>query len=133
MRLAKQWNAENPDVQVRVQPLPAGRSSEEVLLAAIVAKATPDVSSNVSSALLARLVRANGVVRLDNRVATAARLKERTNRRNARIASSARQRDLRVSVEDESRDVDVQRRSAASGRGPPAAHAQRAARCLSNA
>ena len=78
MRLAKEWNAENPDVQVQVQPLPAGRSSEEVLLAAIVAKATPDVSSNVSSALLARLVRAKGVVRLDNRVATAARLKERT-------------------------------------------------------
>jgi multiple sugar transport system substrate-binding protein len=62
---------------VRVQPLPAGRSSEEVLLAAIVARATPDVSSNVSSALLARLVRAGGVVRLDDRVATAARLRER--------------------------------------------------------
>ncbi|MBA2708732.1 MAG: extracellular solute-binding protein [Gemmatimonadaceae bacterium] len=76
--LAAQWNAENPDVQVRVQPLPAGRSTEEVLLAAIVAKATPDVSSNVSSALLARLVRAKGVVRLDNRAATAARLQERT-------------------------------------------------------
>jgi multiple sugar transport system substrate-binding protein len=85
MRLAAQWNAENPGVQVRVQPLPAGRSSEEVLLAAIVAKATPDVSSNVSSALLARLVRAGGVVRLDNRVATAARLKERTN--SAMLAS----------------------------------------------
>jgi multiple sugar transport system substrate-binding protein len=80
LRLASEWNAENPGVQVRVQPLPAGRSSEEVLLAAIVAKATPDVSSNVSSALLARLVRANGVVRLDNRIATAARLAERTNR-----------------------------------------------------
>jgi len=77
-RLAAQWNLENPGVQVRVQPLPAGRSTEEVLLAAIVARATPDVSSNVSSALLARLVRANGVVRLDNRVATAARLQERT-------------------------------------------------------
>ena len=78
-RLASQWNAENPDVQVRVQPLPAGRSSEEVLLAAIVAKATPDISSNVSSALLARLVRAGSVVRLDDRVPTAARLRERTN------------------------------------------------------
>ena len=77
-RLAAQWNAEHPEVQVRVQPLPAGRSTEEVLLAAIVAKATPDVSSNVSSALLARLVRAGGVVRLDSRVATAARLAERT-------------------------------------------------------
>ena len=77
-RLADEWNRDNPDVQVRVQPLPAGRSTEEVLLAAIVARATPDVSSNVSSALLARLVRARGVVRLDDRVATAARLQERT-------------------------------------------------------
>jgi multiple sugar transport system substrate-binding protein len=78
-RLTARWNAEHPDIQVRVQPLPAGRSTEEVLLAAVVAKATPDVSSNVSSALLARLVRAGGVVRLDDRVATAARLRERTN------------------------------------------------------
>jgi multiple sugar transport system substrate-binding protein len=85
MRLTAQWNAENPGVQVRVQPLPAGRSSEEVLLAAIVAKATPDISSNVSSALLARLVRAGGVVRLDNRVATSARLRERTS--SAMLAS----------------------------------------------
>ena len=84
-RLAARWNQEHPDVQVRVQPLPAGRSTEEVLLAAIVAKATPDVSSNVSSALLARLVRAGGVVRLDNRVATSARLRERTN--SAMLAS----------------------------------------------
>jgi multiple sugar transport system substrate-binding protein len=77
-RLVERWNVEHPDVQVKVQPLPAGRSSEEVLLAAIVAKATPDVSSNVSSVLLARLVRAGSVVRLDDRVATAARLAERT-------------------------------------------------------
>ena len=76
--LTDRWNREHPDVQVRVQPLPAGRSTEEVLLAAIVARATPDVCSNVSSALLSRLVRANGVVRLDNLAPTAARLAERT-------------------------------------------------------
>ncbi len=76
--LTNRWNREHPDVQVRVQPLPAGRSTEEVLLAAIVARATPDVCSNVSSALLSRLVRANGVVRLDNLAPTAARLAERT-------------------------------------------------------
>ena len=76
--LAERWNREHADVQVRVQPLPAGRSTEEVLLAAIVARATPDVCSNVSSALLSRLVRANGVVRLDNLAPTAARLGERT-------------------------------------------------------
>lgn len=76
--LTDRWNRTHPDVQVRVQPLPAGRSTEEVLLAAIVARATPDVSSNVSSALLARLVRARGVVRLDDLAPTAARLSERT-------------------------------------------------------
>jgi multiple sugar transport system substrate-binding protein len=78
MLLTDRWNREHPDIQVRVQPLPAGRSTEEVLLAAIVARATPDVCSNVSSALLSRLVRANGVVRLDNLTPTAARLAERT-------------------------------------------------------
>jgi multiple sugar transport system substrate-binding protein len=78
MLLTEHWNREHPDIQVRVQPLPAGRSTEEVLLAAIVARATPDVCSNVSSALLSRLVRANGVVRLDNLAPTAARLAERT-------------------------------------------------------
>jgi multiple sugar transport system substrate-binding protein len=78
IRITAQWNRENPDVQVRVQPLPAGRSTEEVLLAAIVARATPDVSSNVSSALLSRLVRAGGVVRLDNLGPISARLAERS-------------------------------------------------------
>ena len=45
--LVEQWNRENPGIQVIVQPLPAGQSSEEVLLASIVAKTTPDVCSNV--------------------------------------------------------------------------------------
>ncbi len=76
-RVTDRWNAIHPDLRVRVQPLPAGRSSEEVLLAAIVARATPDVCSNVSSALVARLVRAGGVLRLDDRAPTAARLLER--------------------------------------------------------
>jgi multiple sugar transport system substrate-binding protein len=78
-RLAADWNAHHPDVQVRVQPIPAGRSSEEVLLAAVVGNATPDICSNVSSGLLARLVRAGAVHRLDNLAATAARLDERAN------------------------------------------------------
>jgi len=125
MRLAEQWNAENPDVQVRVQPLPAGRSSEEVLLAAIVARATPDVSSNVSSALLARLVRAGGVVRLDDRVATAARLRERT---TAAMLSSLRLPDggiyafpWKTNPEMMMYNVDV---LAAAGVQPPRTHTQ---------
>ena len=76
-RLATAFNEQNPGVRVQVQPIPAGRSSEEVLLAAIVAKATPDICSNISSTLVARLARANGVVRLDTLPDTAARLRER--------------------------------------------------------
>ncbi len=76
-RLATVWNDRHPDVQVHVQPIPAGRSSEEILLAAVVGNATPDICSNVSSGLLARLVRARSVVRLDELASTAARLRER--------------------------------------------------------
>jgi multiple sugar transport system substrate-binding protein len=76
-RLTDDWNRRHPGVHVRVQPIPAGRSSEEVLLAAIVGRSTPDVCSNVSAALLARLARADGVVRLDTLEPTAARLHER--------------------------------------------------------
>jgi multiple sugar transport system substrate-binding protein len=76
-QLAAVWNARHPDMQVLIQPIPAGRSSEEVLLAAVVGNATPDICSNVSSGLLARLVRAGAVVRLDELAATAARFGER--------------------------------------------------------
>ncbi len=78
IRLASAWNRTHPEVQVRVQPAPAGKSSEEVLLAAIVARSTPDICSNISSALLARLVRARGVLAIDAFASTAARLSERT-------------------------------------------------------
>ena len=76
-RLARAFNAQNPGIHVDVQPIPAGRSSEEVLLAAIVARATPDISSNISSTLVARLARAKGVMRLDTMLDTAARIRER--------------------------------------------------------
>ncbi len=63
--LVQQWNLDNPGIQVTVQPLPAGQSSEEVLLASIVAKTTPDVCSNVWPGIVTELVRANGLVSLD--------------------------------------------------------------------
>jgi multiple sugar transport system substrate-binding protein len=75
--LAASWNQDHPDIQVSVQPIPAGRTSEEVLLAAIVSRSTPDVCSNITAPLLARLHRARAVVRLDTIPATAARLRER--------------------------------------------------------
>ena len=63
--LVSEWNAANPGVQVTLQAIPAGQSSEEVLLAAIVGKTTPDVCSNVWPGILADFVRAKGVLRLD--------------------------------------------------------------------
>ena len=63
--LVAEWNAAHPDVQVTAQPIPAGQSSEEVILAAIVAGTTPDLCSNVWPGVLNDLVRAGGVVALD--------------------------------------------------------------------
>ncbi|ARA94157.1 ABC transporter substrate-binding protein [Rhodothermaceae bacterium RA] len=64
-RLVEAWNAQNPDVQVTVQPIPAGQSSEEVLLAAVVAGTTPDLCSNIWPGIVSEFVRAGGVLRLD--------------------------------------------------------------------
>jgi multiple sugar transport system substrate-binding protein len=63
--LAAEWNAANPSVQVEVQAIPAGQSSEEVLLAAIVAGTTPDICSNIWPGIVSDFVRAGGLVPLD--------------------------------------------------------------------
>jgi multiple sugar transport system substrate-binding protein len=65
IELAGEWNRAHPDVQVVVQPLPAGQSSEEVLLAAIVAGTTPDICSNIWPGIVNGFVRAGGVLALD--------------------------------------------------------------------
>ena len=63
--LVARWNRTRPGVQVVVQPIPAGQSSEEVLLASIVAGTTPDLCSNVAPSALHDMVRAGGLVPLD--------------------------------------------------------------------
>ena len=63
--LVARWNRAHPGVQVTAQPIPAGQSSEEVILASIVAGTTPDLCSNVWPGVLHDLVRAGGVVPLD--------------------------------------------------------------------
>ncbi len=64
--LVDEWNQAHPDVQVVMQPLPAGRSSEETLLAAIVAGTTPDICSNILSGTVARMSRASALVPLSD-------------------------------------------------------------------
>jgi multiple sugar transport system substrate-binding protein len=46
------WNAENTTALVAAQPIPEGQSSEEILLAAVVAGTTPDIYSNIWQGLV---------------------------------------------------------------------------------
>ena len=43
-----QWNKDHPgSTPIRFQPVPEGRSSEEIILAAVVGNTTPDIYSNI--------------------------------------------------------------------------------------
>jgi multiple sugar transport system substrate-binding protein len=55
------WNAERPDIPVKMQPLPASRSTEEVLLAAIAARTTPDLAANIYPGAISQFVDAGGL------------------------------------------------------------------------
>lgn len=59
--LVTQWNAEHPDIQIKLQALPAGQSSEEVLLSAMVAGTTPDICSNIWPGVTNDFIRAKGL------------------------------------------------------------------------
>lgn len=68
-RLAKElvaeWNTKHPEIPVKLQPLPASQSSEEVLLAAIAGKTTPDICSNMWPGAMDEFIAAGGLLRLD--------------------------------------------------------------------
>ena len=59
------WNRENPKVQIRLQPIPEGRSSEEVLLSAIAGKTTPDICANIWPGVITEFVEMGGMVPVD--------------------------------------------------------------------
>ncbi len=63
--LVRYWNDRNPHIQVRMQPIPVGQSTEEVLLAAIAAGTTPDVCSNIWPGGLHDYIDAGGLIPLD--------------------------------------------------------------------
>jgi len=45
--LIDQWNQDHPDKQIKFQPIPEGQSSEEIILASVVGKTTPDIYANM--------------------------------------------------------------------------------------
>jgi multiple sugar transport system substrate-binding protein len=64
--LVKAWNRLHPGIQVRMQPIPVSQSTEEVLLAAIAGRTTPDVCSNIWPGALHDYTQAGGLVSLDH-------------------------------------------------------------------
>ncbi len=63
--LVRIWNQLHPDIHVSMQPIPVSQSTEEVLLAAIAGKTTPDVCSNILPAAVYDYSRAGGLIALD--------------------------------------------------------------------
>ena len=63
--IVKEWNRKNPTIHVTMQPIPVSQSTEEVLLAAIAGRTTPDICSNIWPGALAEFTRLGGLIDLD--------------------------------------------------------------------
>jgi multiple sugar transport system substrate-binding protein len=63
--LTDEWNREHPDTLIIIQPLPEGRSGEEVLVIAAAGRTTPDICSNVPPVIVPLLAKAKALVELD--------------------------------------------------------------------
>jgi len=63
--LVNEFNRLHPHILVTLQPIPASVSSEEVLLAAIAGKTTPDICSNMWPGAMDEFIASGGLVALD--------------------------------------------------------------------
>lgn len=63
--LVKEWNETHPNIHVKLHPIPASQSSEEVLLAAIAGKTTPDICSNMWPGAMDDFTSSGGLVNFD--------------------------------------------------------------------
>lgn len=64
-QLVEEWNKEHPDSPIRHQPIPEGQSSEEIILAAVVGKTTPDIYANMMQGTAEIYANAGALVPLD--------------------------------------------------------------------
>ena len=64
--MVKEWNAEHPDQKVTAQEIPAGKTSEEVIGAAITAGNAPCLVFNTSPAAVPQFQKQGGLVPLDD-------------------------------------------------------------------
>ena len=65
-QMVKDWNAEHPDEEVTAQEIPAGKTSEEVIGAAITAGNAPCLVFNTSPAAVPQFQKQGGLVALDD-------------------------------------------------------------------
>lgn len=64
-KMVKEWNLSHPDSRIDWKTIPAGTTSEEVLLTAIATRTGPDICSNIFGGFAAQLADAKVLVALD--------------------------------------------------------------------
>ena len=82
------WNAANPKEQITAQEIPAGKTSEEVIGAAITAGNAPCLVFNTSPAAVPQFQKQGGLVALDDFPGGAAYIKARTGAAATQYAST---------------------------------------------
>ncbi len=65
-QMVKEWNADHPDEEITAQEIPAGKTSEEVIGAAITAGNAPCLVFNTSPAAVPQFQKQGGLVALDS-------------------------------------------------------------------
>jgi multiple sugar transport system substrate-binding protein len=61
----QQWNKQHSDIQIKLQDIPAGNSTEEVYAAAIAAHKTPDITNNLLPAVVPQYSSEGGLYQMD--------------------------------------------------------------------
>ncbi|MEN8227955.1 MAG: extracellular solute-binding protein [Bacteroidota bacterium] len=64
-KMVDDWNLTRDSFAVKYQPIPEGQSSEEIILAAVVGKTTPDIYSNMWQGSVELYAKANVLIPLD--------------------------------------------------------------------
>ena len=86
--MVEAWNAEHPDEEITAQEIPAGRTSEEVIGAAITAGNAPCLIFNTAPAAVPQFQRQGGLVSLDSFADGADYVAERSGDRAEQYRSS---------------------------------------------
>ncbi len=63
--LTEHWQQTHPDKPLRYQPIPEGQSSEEIILASVVGKTTPDIYANMWQGSVEQYAKAKVLIPLD--------------------------------------------------------------------